>query len=128
MSKRTVQQIDFPQGAEILAVDPDQINAAPLVDPGGGFVENGVDHFRSIGHGNPVDGQIVPFLENLADVLIDVRVDDVGAAPHKPVDGCAFGFGQNLLPPVEAEGGQLVARLGGHVGQEKLGVIRAGQA
>ena len=84
-------------GREVLAIDPDEIDAAAAVLAGGLLGQNAAHGVRGIGELHMLQFDAVALLHHSARPG-DVGVDAVVPAPGVPVDRLALGLGDDLLP------------------------------
>ncbi len=91
------------QGGKILAVDPDQVDGAALVPPGGLFRQDLGNDIGGVGHLDVDDIDTIALLHGAAgpgDVIVDARL----AAPGVEIDGLAARLVHNGVPVFRIRG------------------------
>ncbi|MEZ4832614.1 MAG: hypothetical protein R2873_11565 [Caldilineaceae bacterium] len=98
------EQIAFLERAEVLAVDPDQIDAAVAVHARRLFGQHLVDGVCRVFQRYAVEREAVLIGQRTTDGSVHVGVDQIRAAPQRPGDGRPLGGGDDFVP---AGGGRI---------------------
>ena len=98
LGPRPVEQVGVLQGAEVLAVDPDQVDTAVGRHSGGRLVEHLIDGVCGVADRHTIQRHAELLGHGVADVVVDVGVDDVVTAPHEPVHRRAARRFEHVVP------------------------------